>query len=142
VDSLKAEYEAGKAQDRRQMDDLRAELQALRDDRPEPAPDVPGTTGIDADQPYAGDRELATAQDHARGVKHEGDRPGLWSNAKSALYGVVGSTILLTAADQFVPGAPHPVVDITTGSLSIVAALVPVLREGRKGKRDNSPDNP
>jgi hypothetical protein len=100
---------------------------------------VTGNTGIEAGQPYGGG--LRVDQKDESAAESEGDRPGIWSNAKSALYGVVGSTILLAAADQFVPGAPHPVVDVTTGTLSIVAALVPVLREGRKGKRDNSPDS-
>ena len=90
LDDLKAEYEAGKAQDRQQIDDLRAELQALKDERPQPAPDAPGNTGIEADQPRLGG--LRVDQKDASAAEPEGDRPGLWSNAKTALYGAVGAT--------------------------------------------------
>jgi hypothetical protein len=142
VDNLKADYEAGKAQDRQQMDDLRAELQALKDERPQPAPDASGDTGIAADQPRLDDRELSAAQGDAGEAKPEGDRPGFWSNAKTALYGAVGASVTVTGADQFFPGAPHPVVDILAGGISIVAAYVPVLREGWKRRHDDSPDKP
>jgi hypothetical protein len=140
--SLRTDYEAGKAQDQEQIDDLRAELQALRAERPQPAPDAPGNTGIGVDQPFAGDRERTTAQEDATEAKHKDDRPGLWSNAKTALYGAVGTAVTVAGADQFFPSAPHPIVDIIAGGISIVAAYVPVLREGWKRRHDNPPDKP
>ena len=142
LDDLKAEYEAGKAQDGQQIDDLRAELQALKDDRPHAAPEGSGNTEIGADQPSAGYRERTAAREDATEAKDKDDRPGFWSNAKSALYGAVGTTVTVAGADQFFPGAPHPVVDIIAGGISIVAAYVPVLREGWKRKHDNPPDKP
>jgi hypothetical protein len=143
LDNLKAEYEAGKAQDRQQIDDLRTELQALKDERPQPAPDAPGNTGMEADQPRLDDRELPEDQQNPEEPEHQDDRPGLWSNAKSVLYGAVGSTIGLAAADQFMPNVPHSVVDIATGAISLAGLLVPVAREGwKKRKHDNSPTKP
>jgi hypothetical protein len=127
---LKAEYEAS-------LKDLKTELQALKD-LWGPVSDAPEGTRREAGQPNAGDRELTTAQEDERGAKPEGDRPGLWSNAKSALYGAVGTTVTLAGADQFFPGAPHAVVDLATGALTIAAALVPTMREGWKRKHDDS----
>jgi hypothetical protein len=129
---LKAEYEAS-------LKDLKAELQALKD-LWQPVSDAPEGTGREADQPYAGDRKRTTARSDATEAKPEGDRPGLWSNAKTALYGALGTTLTLSAADQFTPSAPHPVVDIATGAVTVIAALVPTLREGWKRKHDNPPD--
>jgi hypothetical protein len=129
---LKAEYEAS-------LKDLKYELQALKD-LWQPVSDAPEGPIGEADQPNAGDRKRATGQSDATEAKPEGDRPGLWSNAKTALYGAIGTTVTLAAADQFVPGAPHPVVDIATGAVTVIAALVPTLREGWKRKHDNPPD--
>jgi hypothetical protein len=129
---LKAEYEAS-------LKDLKTELQALKD-LWGPAPEAPEGTRREADQPSAGDRKRTTARSDATEAKPEGDRPGLWSNAKTALYGAIGTTVTLAAADQFMPGAPHPVVDIATGAVTVIAALVPTLREGWKRKHDNPPD--
>jgi len=129
---LKAEYEAS-------LKELKAELQALKESR-QATPDAPGNTGREVNQPFRGD--LPVSQQNPKEVKPEGDRPGLWSNAKTALYGAVGTTVTLAAADQFVPGAPHPVVDIATGAVTVIAALVPAMREGWKRKHDDSPDKP
>jgi hypothetical protein len=139
---LRNEYETGKAQGRQQIYDLRAELQALKDDRPQPAPEATGDTEIGGDQPHAGDRKLTTGQEDATEATQEDDRPGPWSNAKTALYGAVGATATVAGADQFFPGAPHPVIDIVAGGISIIAAYVPVLREGWKRRHDNPPDKP
>ncbi|MGH3245994.1 MAG: hypothetical protein ACRDOI_07250, partial [Trebonia sp.] len=145
LNELKAEYEASfkelKAEHETSFKELKAELAALKDSRETP-PDALGNTGTEAQQPYAGDRELTTAQADARGAKPEGDRPGFWSNAKSTLYGTVGSTVTLVSADRFFPGTPHTVVDLATGAMMIAAALVPVLREGWKRKHDDSKGKP
>lgn len=129
---LKAEYEAS-------LKDLKTELQALKD-LWGPVSDAPAGTGREAGQPFRGD--LPVDQQNPEEAEHKEDRPGLWSNAKTALYGAIGTTVTLAAADQFVPGAPHPVVDMATGAVSIIAALVPTMREGWKRKHDDSPDKP
>jgi hypothetical protein len=142
LDNLRADYEAGKAQDRQQIDDLRTELQALKDDRPQPVPDAPGDTGINVDQAPASDRERTTSRTDAAEGGSEGDRPGLWSNAKTALYGAVGTTGAMVVFNEYFPKAPSPVVDVATGVLTIASLLVPVAREGWRRKHDNPPDKP
>jgi len=127
---LKVEYEAS-------LKELKAELQALKDSR-QAAPDASGNTGREADQPRAGG--LPVDRDNVEDAEHKDDRPGLWSNAKSALYGAVGSAMVAAAADQFVPNVPHSVVDIATGAVAAVGLVVPVVREGWKRKHDDSPD--
>jgi hypothetical protein len=129
---LKAEYEAS-------LKDLKTELQALKD-LWGPVSDAPEGTRREAGQPFRGD--LPVEQQNPEEAEHKEDRPGLWSNAKTALYGAIGTTVTLAAADQFVPGAPHPIVDMATGAVSIIAALVPTMREGWKRKHDDSSDKP
>ena len=80
---LKAEYQASLAE-------LKAELQSLRDHR-EAIPDRSGDTGRDAGQPRLNDRELPVDRQDAREAEHEHDRPGIWSNAKTQLYGGIGA---------------------------------------------------
>jgi hypothetical protein len=131
LEELKAEYEAS-------LKDLKAELQALKD-LWQPVPDAPEGTGREADQPRA---NVAPAdQKNQKEVKPEGDRQGLWSNAKYALYGAVGTTVGMALLDQFAPGVSRVVDDVVVGGPTVIGALVPTLREGWKRKHDNSPDN-
>ena len=127
---LKAEYEAS-------LKDLKTELQALKD-LWQPVPDVPGDAGRDVDQPRAGG--LSVDQDNAEAAERQDDRPGLWSNAKYALYGAVGTTVGMALLDQFAPGMSRVVDDIVVGVPTLIGALVPTLREGWKRKHDDSPD--
>jgi hypothetical protein len=46
----------------------------------------------------------------------------------------VGSTATAAGADQFLPRMPHSAVDVATGGIGVVAALVVVRREGWKKK--------
>ena len=127
---LKAEYEAS-------LKDLKTELQALKD-LWGPVPDAPGDAGREADQPYKSGWPVD--QKNQKEVRPEGDRPGLWSNAKYALYGAVGTTVGMALLDQFVPGVSRVVDDIIVGVPTVIGALVPTLREGWKRKHDDSPD--
>jgi hypothetical protein len=128
---LKAEYEAS-------LKDVKAEVQALKDSQPT-APDAPGDTGGDTDQPRSSDRKLPEGQRNAREAEHQDDRPGLWSNAKYALYGAVGAPVTMALIDRFAPGISHVAEDIIVGVPPFIGALVPTLREGWKRKHDNPP---
>lgn len=137
---------------RQKIDRLEAELNkaqktpdaAVGDpDKPRVQTDAPNSAGTDnarrperePAQPRWQDFHLPAAQKDAEAPEQKGDRPGWWSNAKAGLYGAVGSTAVLTAADQFAPWAPHTVVDLVTGGIAVVAAALPTAREGwRKGK--------
>ncbi|MGH3249090.1 MAG: hypothetical protein ACRDOI_23190 [Trebonia sp.] len=129
---LKAEYEAS-------LKDLKTELQALKD-LWGPVSDAPEGTGREADQPRLDDHKLPVDQQNTRDVEQQDDRPGLWSNAKYALYGAVGTTVGMALLDQFAPGVSRVVDDIIVGVPTLVGALVPTLREGWKRKHDDSPD--
>jgi hypothetical protein len=129
---LKAEYEAS-------LKDLKTELQALKD-LWGPVSDAPEGAGSQADQPRLDDRKLPVDQQNTRDVERQDDRPGLWSNAKYALYGAVGTTVGMALLDQFAPGVSRVVDDIIVGVPTLVGALVPTLREGWKRKHDDSPD--
>jgi hypothetical protein len=124
---LSVRYEAG-------MKDLRAELRAARD-RWQPAPGAAEGTGGDSGQPRYSDLKLQVEQRKPKESKLEGDRTGKWSNAKINLYGVLGGAATLAAAEQFVPRAPHPLVDIVSAAPAAAGALVPVLREGLTWKK-------
>jgi hypothetical protein len=128
---LKAEYEAS-------LKDLKTELQALKD-LWGPAPDAPGDAGREADQPRYSDRKLPVEQRNPEEPEHQDDRPGIWSNAKYALYGAVGTTVGMALLDQFAPGVSRVVDDIIVGVPTVIGALVPTLREGWKRKHDDSP---
>jgi hypothetical protein len=131
LEGLKAEYEAS-------LKELKTELQALKD-LWQPVSDAPEGIRREADQPRA---NVAPAdQKNQKEVKPEGDRQGLWSNAKYALYGAVGTTVGMALLDQFAPGVSRVVEDVVVGGPTVIAALVPTLREGWKRKHDNSPDN-
>lgn len=140
---LKSEYEASlkdlQARYAASLKDLEAEVQALKDRRQAP-PDAPGNVEAGADQPHAGDRERTTAQQDATEAKDKDDRPGLWSNAKTALYGAVGTTGTAAVLGEFFPGVSPVVAGFAAGAVTIASLLVPVLRERRKGKHDDSPD--
>ena len=142
LDNLRADYEAGKAQDRQQIDDLRAELQALKGERPQTVPDAPGDTERGTDQPRLDDRELPEDQQDPEEPEHQDDRPGLWSNAKSVLYGAAASSIATAAISEFTLKSPiDAVVALVTAVPTIAGLLVPVVREGwKKRKHDNSPN--
>ena len=129
---LKAEYEAS-------LKDLKTELQALKD-LWQPVSDAPGDAGREADQPRYSDRKLPVEQRNPEEPEHQDDRPGIWSNAKYALYGAVGTTVGMALLDQFAPGVSRVVDDIIVGVPTVIGALVPTLREGWKRKHDNSPD--
>jgi len=120
--------------------ELMAELQAPKDSR-QAVPDAPGDTGREADQPRFSDRELPEGQQSPKEVKPEGDRPGLWSNAKYALYGAVGSTITTAAISEVILKSPSDaIIALVTAVPTVIGALVPTLREGWKRIHDNSPD--
>jgi hypothetical protein len=127
---LKAEYEAS-------LKDLKYELQALKD-LWQPVSDAPRGTGREADQPYKSARPVD--QKSQKEAEHQDDRPGIWSNAKYALYGAVGTTVGMALLDQFAPGVSRVVDDIIVGVPTVIGALVPTLREGWKRKHDDSPD--
>ena len=131
---LKAEYEAS-------LKKLKAEVQALKDRQPD-APDAPGNTESEADQPRLNDRKLPVEQRNPEEREHQDDRPGLRSNAKYALYGAVGTTATMALLDRFAPGISRVVEDMVVAGPTVIGALVPTLREGWKRKHDNSPNKP
>ena len=85
------------------------------------------------------DRKLSVEQRNPEEAEHQDDRPGIWSNAKYALYGAVGTTVGMALLDQFAPGVSRVVDDIIVGVPTVIGALVPTLREGWKRKHDDSP---
>jgi hypothetical protein len=123
------------------MAELKAELQAPKDSR-QAAPDAPGDTGREADQPRLNDRELPAAQAGAGESKDEHDRPGLLSNAKTAFYGAVGTVGTAAVLGEYFPGVSPVIAGIAAGAVTIASALVPVLRERRRREHDNQPDKP
>jgi len=138
LEQLKAELRAElKAE---LMAELKAELQAPKDSR-QASPDEPGDTGRDTDQPRYSDRKLPVDQKSQKEVKPEDDRPGLWSNAKYALYGAVGSSITTAAISEVILKSPSDaVIALVTAVPTVIGALVPTLREGWKRIHDNSSD--
>jgi hypothetical protein len=131
---LEARYEA-------RMKGLENEVQALKDHW-QSAPDVPGSSGRDADQPRVDNRELPAAQAGAGESKDEHDRPGPWSNAKTALYGAVGTVGTAAVLGEYFPGVSPVIAGVAAGAVTIASTLVPVLRERRRREHDNPPDKP
>ncbi|MCW2930965.1 MAG: hypothetical protein JWM19_1927 [Actinomycetia bacterium] len=139
LEQLKAELRAElKAE---LMAELKAELQAPKDRR-QAAPDVPGNTGREADQPRFSDRELPVDQDNVEAAEHKDDRPGLLSNAKVALYGAVGTVGAAAVLGEYFPGVSPVIAGIAAGAVTIASTLVPVVREGWKRIHDNTPAKP
>jgi hypothetical protein len=147
MNGLKTGYEADKAQLQQEIGNLTAEVETLKADR-QPAREVPGKPNAPASGELDNQRKPDADPEPARARNKElntsgkaemrddpgEDRPGWWSNAKAGLYGAVGSTAVLAGADQFIPGAPHAVIDLIVGGVTIAATAVPVRREGWKKK--------
>jgi len=142
VKGLKAENEAIKEKSATQevsLKELKAELQALNDGR-QTAPD--GTEGQAAqDRPKA--NKLVLGRRDQTEDEHKDDRPGLWSNAKYQLYGAAGSTMMSAFISEAVLDSPvNALIAIVSTIPSVIAAFVPVVREGWRRKRDDSPAEP
>jgi hypothetical protein len=132
---LEARYEA-------RMKGLEDEVQALKD-RPQAAPDAPGDTGREAGQPRFSDRRVPEDQKNTLAAEHQDDRPGWWSNAKSAVYGAVGSAIATAGVSEVILKSPSGAVEaLLTAVPAIVGLLVPVVREGWKRSHDNPAHKP
>jgi hypothetical protein len=143
VKELKAEYQAKlerrSADNEARVKDLEAEFQTLKDGQ-RTAPDTPGNHESEANQSFEG--ELPAAQQDPEKTEHEDDRKGLGSNAKYQLYGAAGGLIGAVLLDMFVPGISRVLGDIIVSGPAVIAALVPVRREGWREKHDDSLDKP
>jgi len=120
--------------------ELKAELQAPKDSL-QAAPDAPGDAESEADQPYKS--AWPVDQKSQKEAEHQNDRPGLWSNAKYALYGAAGSAITTAAISEVILKSPSDaVIALVTAVPAVIGALVPTLREGWKRKHDDTPAKP
>jgi chromosome segregation ATPase len=143
VKELKAEYQAKlerrSADNEARVKDLEAEFQTLKDGQ-RTAPDTPGNTESEGDQPLRS--ELPSERQDARAAENKDDREGLRSNAKYQLYGAAGGLIGALLLDKFVPGISRVLGDIIVSGPAVIAAFVPVRREGWREKHDDSLDKP
>jgi regulator of replication initiation timing len=113
-------------------------LEGTRADKPgaadSPAPHE-SADGTEPARPDSDDQSLSIAEDEAKKVRLESDRPGWWSNAKTALYGAAGSGATVVGAAEFAPHASPIVVNTVASGITVMSALVPTVREGWRKRK-------